>query len=36
LARCNGCAYTKCGVANLAFVHESNPNNPWAQWTLVY
>ena len=34
LARCNGCW---AGGANpdSAFVHESNPNNPWAQWTPV-
>lgn len=34
LARCNGCV--RASRPNFAFVHESNPNNPWAQWDVVY
>lgn len=36
LARCYNCAYTINGVTNMAFAHETNPNNLSAQWTLEY
>ncbi|CAK4649082.1 unnamed protein product, partial [Aphanomyces euteiches] len=32
LARCYNCI--PGAYPNSAFVHESNPNQPWAQWTV--